>query len=97
MSKGEADEKSLVHWFLAICHDLERHLLVMDFLVLGHVSLVAEVVKVAGVGLGVELWHEWRTLGAESLPIDLGKVLVSVDLLDVWETLAFRGNEANLY
>ena len=95
MLEGKSDEKSLVHWLLTVGHTLECHLLIVDLLILGHISLVAEVVEVASVGLGIELWHEWRTLRAECLPVDLGKVLVSVDLLNIRESLTLRGNETD--
>lgn len=49
--KGEADEQALAHGILPIGHALKRALLVVDLLVLGHVGLVAEVVKVACVRL----------------------------------------------
>lgn len=93
--EGESNEKSLVHRLFTVGHTLERHLLIVHLLILGHISLIAEVVEVAGISLGIELWHEWRTLGAESLPVDLGKVLVPVDLFNVWEALALRGNETD--
>lgn len=61
VAEREADEEALAHLFLAIRHGLERLLLIMDLLVLGHVSLVAKVVKVASICLRVQLGHEWRS------------------------------------
>jgi hypothetical protein len=58
----------------------------MHLLVFSHVGLIAEVVKVAGVGLGVEFRDEGGTLLTEASPIDLGEVSVSVNLTDSAKT-----------
>jgi hypothetical protein len=55
----------------------------MNLLVLGHISLVAEVIKVACVCLGVKLGHERCTLSSEGGPVNLSKVLMCVNILDV--------------
>ena len=60
----EADEQLLVHLALAVCHALQRLLLVEHLLVFGHVLLTAKVVEVAGVGLAVEFRYERCTLSA---------------------------------
>jgi hypothetical protein len=62
--ESEADEQLLVHLAFAVCHALQRLLLVEHLLVFGHVLLAAKVVEVAGIGLAVKLWYERRTLGA---------------------------------
>lgn len=91
--KCKADKQALPHLLVAIGHVLERLLLVVHFLVLGHVGLAAEVVKVAGVGLGVELGLERGALGPEVGPVHLGKVGVRVDLVDVGEARALGRDE----
>jgi hypothetical protein len=54
----------------------------MHLLVLGHIRFVAEVIEIASIGLRVEFRDEWSSLRSESLPIDLGKVLMLIDVLD---------------
>lgn len=66
VAEREADEKRLAHLLLAVSHGLERLLLVVDFLVLGHVSFVGEVVEVPGVGLRVQLGDEGGASLAQS-------------------------------
>jgi hypothetical protein len=83
MTEREADKEALAHLFLTICHGLERLLLIVDFLVLGHVGLVTKVVKVASVCLRVQLRNEWRTSLAQRIPLHLGKVMMVIDILDV--------------
>lgn len=74
MPEREADERTLGHGILAVGHVLERRLLVVHFLVFGHVRLVVKVIKVAGVSLGIELGDERRTLLADRWPVDFGEV-----------------------
>lgn len=93
MSERESNERALGHGILTVGHVLERRLLVVHFLVLGHVGLVVEVVEVAGVGLRIQLGDEGRTLLADRWPVDFGKVGVCVDSLDGRETLGFRGDK----
>lgn len=66
----------------------------MHLLVFGHVRLITEIIKVASIGLRVELWNEWGSLGAKRCPINFGKVLMRVDFLDVGESLALGCNTA---
>lgn len=88
VAECEADEERLAHLLLAISHGLERLLLVVDFLVLGHIGFVGEVVEVAGVGLRVQLGDKGRTGLAQGGPVYFGKVVVVVDVLDVGEATA---------
>lgn len=69
MPEREANEERFVHGLLAISHVLQCGLLVMDLFILGHIGLVGEIVEVAGIGLGVELWDKWCTLRAEGSPV----------------------------
>jgi len=54
----------------------------MHLLVLGHIRFVAEVIEIASIGLRVEFRDEWSSLRSKSLPIDLGKILMLIDVLD---------------
>jgi hypothetical protein len=65
----------------------------VHLLVLGHVSFIGEIVKVAGVCLRVELGDKGGSLSTQRGPIDLGKVLMRVDGLNRRETLGFGGDE----
>lgn len=85
MAEREADKEALAHLLLTISHTLERLLLIVDFFILGHVGLVAEVVKIAGVRLRVQLRDEGCSSLPQSVPLHLGEVLVVVDVLDVGE------------
>ncbi len=96
MSESEANKERFVHRLLSIRHALKGHLLVVYLLVLSHVGLVAEVVKVSGIGLRVEFWHEWSALGAESGPVNFGEVVVVVDFLDRGKALTLGGNETRV-
>lgn len=89
MTESKPHKQRLPHRALAIRHALQRSLLIMHLLVLCHVRLVAEVVKVARVGLGVEFGHKGRALRAQGGPVYFGKVLVRVDGLDVGEAFGF--------
>ena len=88
------DEHALVHTVVAIRHALDGLLLLVHLLVLGHVLLVAKVVKVAGVGLRIELGHKGRHLCPELIPLDLGKVRVRTDLGDVGQAMALGCDES---
>ena len=83
VSEGESDEQALAHGIFPVSHTLKRSLLIMNLLVLGHIGFVAEVIKVASVRLRVELWHERRTLSSKRGPVNLSKVLMRVNFLDV--------------
>ena len=96
VAESEANEQALVHLVLALGHALERHLLLVHLLVLGHVLFVGEVVEVARVRLRVQLGNEGGLGLTENLPVDLGKVLVSADILDVAETLGPRVDASGL-
>lgn len=88
VAEREANKEALAHLLFTIRHTLEGLLLVVDLLVLGHVCLVAEVIKVAGVRLRVQLGDEGCAGLAQGLPLDFGEVLVVVDVLDVGEPTA---------
>lgn len=83
----EADKETLAHLFLALGHAFQGLLLVVDLFILGHVGIVAKVVKVAGIRLRVQLWHEGRSGLAQRLPVNLGEVVVGEDVLDLAEAL----------
>jgi len=51
--ESETDKQPLVHLVVSVLHLLQRFLLVMYLLILGHISLTAEVIEVASVGFGV--------------------------------------------
>ena len=80
MAESETDKDALVHLLGSLGHLFERVLLIVHFLVLRHVCLVAEVVKVSSVGLGVEFRYEGRALIAEIGPVDFGEIRVCADL-----------------
>lgn len=88
MAEGETDEERLAHLLFTVGHGLEGLLLVVDFLVLGHVGFIGEVVEVASVCLRIQFGDEGSTGLAESGPIYFGEVGVIVDVLDVRETAA---------
>lgn len=94
MPERKAHKQRLIHRLLAIRHRLQSVLLIVHLLVFGHIGLVREVVEVARVGLGVELWDEWCALGAQLVPVYFGEVLVRVDVFDGGEALGFGGDEA---
>lgn len=85
MPECEADEEALAHFFFSFCHRFESLLLVMNLLVFSHVSFVAEIIKVPCVCLRVQLWYKRGPGLTQSRPVDLGKVLVIVNILDVGE------------
>lgn len=66
----------------------------MNLLVFGHVSFVAEVVKIPCICLRVKLWDEWSTLGSECSPVNLSKVLMRINIFDVCKALVLRCNAA---
>ena len=86
VSECEADKETLAHFFFAISHRLQRLLLFVDFFILGHVGLVAEVVEVACVCFRVQLRDEWRSALSQGVPLNFGKILMFVDILDVGES-----------
>jgi hypothetical protein len=81
--KRESNEQALAHRIFPVGHTLQRSLLVMNLLILSHISFVAEVIKVSSVRLRVELWHERRTLSSNCSPVNLSKVLMGINFLDV--------------
>ena len=82
MSESEPNKQALAHRVFSIGHILQRTLLVVDLLVFRHISFVGEIIKVASIGLRVKLWNKWSALRAKSSPIDLGEVLVLIDIFD---------------
>lgn len=82
MSKCETDEQALAHRVFSVGHILQSLLLLVDLLVLRHISLIAEVIEVTSVGLGVEFGDERSSLRAKSIPVNLGEVLMLIDVLD---------------
>jgi hypothetical protein len=87
MSERESDKQTLAHWIFSVSHLFQCRLLVVNLLVFRHVSLVAEIIKVTGISLGVEFWHERSALGSKGGPINFGEVWVGIDILDGRETL----------
>lgn len=83
VAKRKADKEALAHRVVAIRHRLERLLLLVYLLVLGHVGLVAKVVKVARIRLRVELGHKRRARLTQRGPVHFGKVLVVVNIFNI--------------
>lgn len=83
VSEREPDKEALAHLIVTISHRLKSCLLVVDLLVLGHVGFVAEVVKVPGIRLRVQLRDEGRPGLAQASPVDFCEVLVVVDVLNI--------------
>lgn len=83
MAESESNKETFGHLFFPISHALKGLLFIMDFLVLGHVGFVGEVVKITSVGFRVELRHKWCLGFSQSVPINLGKVLVFENVGDV--------------
>ncbi len=92
MSECKTYEQTLAHRVLSVGHVLQSCLLLMNFLIFCHVSFIAEIVKVASIGLGVKFWDERRALRAEGFPVYLSKVLMLVNILDGRESLRFGCN-----
>lgn len=90
VAERKAHKQSFAHLVVSISQVLKRLLFVVDFLVLGHISLIREIIKVSCVGFRVQLGHKWRLGLSQSLPLHLGKVWVFVDILDVREALGSR-------
>lgn len=86
VSERESHKETLVHLLLAFRHRLQRLLFLMHLLILGHVGLIAEVVKVARVGLRVQLGDKGSARLAEAGPVYLGKVVVREYVLNIGET-----------
>jgi hypothetical protein len=82
VSECESNKQTLAHGVFSVGHLLQCSLLIMDFLIFRHISLVAEVIEVASICLGVELWDEGGALGSKGIPINLSEVLMRVDVLD---------------
>jgi hypothetical protein len=92
VAEGEADKKTLAHFVFAIGHVLEGLLFIVDLLVLGHVCFVGEIVKVTCIRLRVELRNK-RCLGLpQRVPVNFGKILMVLDILNVGETLGLGVN-----
>lgn len=94
MAEGESNEQALTHRVFSVCHVLQSFLLLMNLLVLGHISFVAEVIEISCISLGVEFRDERSTLGSKSVPVNFSEVLVLIDFLDRSEALSLRGNAA---
>jgi hypothetical protein len=86
----EANEEALAHLVVTLGHGLESLLLVVNLLVLCHVGLVCEVIKVSGVRLRVQLWDKGCAGLAESVPVDFGKVVMSVNIVNIREPARSR-------
>lgn len=89
MPKGKSDKQTLAHRILSISHLLQSTLLVMNLFVFRHVRLAAKVIEISSISLRVELWDKWCALSTDRVPIDLGKVLMVVDILDRGKALDF--------
>src|SRR5437762_1800928 len=63
----------------------------MDFFVLCHICLIGEVIEITCISLRVQLRHKWRFLVPQLIKIHLREVFMTVDLIDVLETLLFCG------
>lgn len=94
MPERESDKEALAHLVITVSHLLQSRLLVVHLLVLGHVCFVAKVVKVASVGFRVQLWNKRRPSLSKRLPLDLCKVVMVVNILDVRETACSRVDAA---
>lgn len=66
----------------------------MDLLVLGHICFIGEIIKVTCVHLRIQLRDEWGLCLSESIPLDLGEILMLVDILDVGKSLGSRVDAA---
>lgn len=53
MAECKSDEETFAHLLFPIGHILESLLFIVDFLILGHISFVGEIVEVPGIGLRV--------------------------------------------
>lgn len=87
VSESKSNKERLGHIIIPVRHGLKGLLFFMDLLVLGHVSFVCEVIKVAGVCFRVQLGYERRLGLSQRDPIHFTKVLVLADILDVGEAL----------
>lgn len=86
MSERKADKKALAHWILTFSHSFQSLLLVVNLLVLGHVGFIGEVIEVTSISFRVQLGNKWRTGLSKDFPFNFGKVLVSIDILDIGES-----------
>jgi hypothetical protein len=59
----------------------------MHLLILSHIGFITEIIKVTSIRLRVKFRNERSTLGAKSNPINLGKILMVIDISDRGETL----------
>jgi hypothetical protein len=94
VSECESDEQALAHRVISVSHVFQGRLLLMHFLVLGHIGFVAEVIEVASIRLRVEFRNERSSLGSKSLPVNLGKILMLVDVPDRGKALRLGCNTA---
>lgn len=86
----EAYEETFAHCVIPVGHALESLLFVVDFLVLGHVCLAGEIIKVSRISFRVKFRDE-RGLGlSKRRPINLGKILVLLDIVNVGKALCSR-------
>lgn len=86
MSERKADKKALAHWILTFGHSFQSLLLVVNLLVLGHISFIGEVIEVTSISFRVQLGNKWRTGLSKDFPFNFGKVLVSIDILNIGES-----------
>ena len=85
VTEREANKEALAHFVVTVGHVLKRLLLIVYLLVFCHVCLVIEVIEVASVGFRVEFGHKRSSRLSQSRPINLSKVLVVVNVVDVVE------------
>jgi len=86
MTEGKADEESLAHLFLSIGHILQSLLFVVYLLVLGHVSLIAEIVEITRICFRIELGDKGCFGLPQRLPVHFSKVLMLEYIFDLRET-----------
>lgn len=87
VAESKSNKERLGHVFFPIRHGLKGLLFLVDLLVLGHVSFVAEVIEVAGIRFRVQLGYERRLGLSQRLPVHFTKVLMFTYVLDVGEAL----------
>lgn len=90
MSERESDEETLAHLVFTLSHCLESLLFVMNLLVLGHISLVGEIIEIARISFRVQLWYKGRTSLSQNIPFNFSKVVVSIYIFDVREASCAR-------
>lgn len=95
MLKGKPNKETLLDLLPVVLQLLELGLLCMHLLVLCHIGLRGEVVKVANVILAVQLGHKGGLFRTHILPIrDLCEVLMLLNRVKGFKTLLWRVNQA---